>query len=120
MFNDIESIRKGFRNLNEDNYSNQFEFEKAREIGLCLLGRAERMLKEQIPKGRFEWVDDSYGSPEDIIQQAKDILKQLKSNRIPYVGRFAEIGGTVIDHALIEKDGVHHLLHKRQGGDYMG
>lgn len=113
MFNDIESIRKGFRNLNEDNYSNQFEFEKAREIGLCLLGRAERMLKEQIPKGRFEWVDDSYGSPEDIIQQAKDILKQLKSNRIPYVGRFAEIGGTVIDHALIEKDGVHHLFYIR-------
>ena len=113
MFNDIESIRKGFRNLNEDNYSNKFEFEKAREIGLCLLDRAERMLKGQIPKGRFEWVDDSYGSPEDIIQQAKDILKQLKDNRIPYEGRFAELGGTVIDHALIEKDGVHHLFYIR-------
>lgn len=113
MHRSIDDIRKGFYNLIKENHVNQFEFEKAKEIGLCLLERAERMLKGQVPKGRFEWVDSSYGSPQEIIDQANAILEQLQNNRIPYEGRFAEIGGTVIDHALIEKDGVHHLFYIR-------
>ncbi len=88
-------------------------FEKTTGIILRLLERAEQTLTDTLPKARFDWERQGYTSPEKMIDQAEGYLNILKEGKDPLHGKFAEPGGTVIDHCLIKKDGLFHLFYIR-------
>ena len=51
--------------------------------------------------------------PEGMVAMARDFLDTLSSGKDPLAGKFAEPGGYVVDHAIIEKDGLYHLIYIR-------
>ncbi|MHB9013229.1 MAG: family 43 glycosylhydrolase, partial [Ignavibacteriaceae bacterium] len=78
-----------------------------------LLNRAEQKIWNVLPKGRYDWSWDGFDKPSDMVAQAEGFLKILSSGKDPFEGKFAEPGGYVVDHALIEKNGVSHLFYIR-------
>jgi len=88
-------------------------FDKTSGIILRLLERAKQTLTDTLPKTRFDWERHGYTSPEKMIDQAENYLNILKEGRDPLAGKFAEPGGTVIDHALLKKDDIYHLIYIR-------
>jgi len=88
-------------------------WEKTSGIILRLLERAEQTLTDTLPKARFDWERHGYTSPENMIVQADGYLKTLNEGQDPLHGKFAEPGGTVIDHCIIKKNGVYHLFYIR-------
>lgn len=90
-----------------------FEIEKAKSIAKCLYEKADKIDQGKAPYGRWDWVKESYTSTDMMRKQADEITAKLEAGEIPFKGLYAEPGGSVIDHALIEKDGVHHLFYIR-------
>ena len=78
-----------------------------------LLNRAEQKIWNVLPKGRYDWSWAGFDKPINMVAQAEGFLKILSSGKDPFEGRFAEPGGYVVDHALIEKNGVSHLFYIR-------
>lgn len=116
----MENIIDKIKNLTEDleglkkiSHADKYEFDKTESIILALLERAKNQAEGNIPKGRWSWVDESYTTPEKMLEQAKGYIDRLKEGTYPFENLFAEVGGTVIDHAIIEKDGIHHLFYIR-------
>lgn len=112
----VETLKKQLRDICEKWEEKNFDQEKTAGVIISLLERAARTIKGDIQPGRWEWVEQSYTSPEKMLEQAEDLLRRLKQGELPLKGKFAEIGGTVIDHALIQKDGLHHLFYIRGKG----
>lgn len=79
-----------------------------------LLDRAEQKILDVLPEDKYEWSGrNAFEEPTRIIEQAASFMEILSSGQDPFEGRFSEPGGYVVDHALIEKDGVHHLFYIR-------
>ena len=78
-----------------------------------LLNRAEQKILNELPKGRFDWSWAGFDKPDSMVIQAEGFLKILDSGKDPFKDTFAEPGGYVVDHALIEKNGLIHLFYIR-------
>ena len=78
-----------------------------------LLNRAEGKIFNILPAGRFEWSWTGFDPPAGMVDQASGLLKILATGKDPFEGKFAEPGGYVVDHALIKKDGLTHLIYIR-------
>jgi hypothetical protein len=78
-----------------------------------LLNRAEQKIFSLLPAGRFEWSWTGFDEPRDMVKYAEELLNTLSAGRDPFAGKYAEPGGYVVDHALIKKDGLHHLFYIR-------
>jgi len=78
-----------------------------------LLNRAEGKIFNILPAGRFEWSWTGFDPPAGMVEQASGLLKVLATGKDPFEGKFAEPGGYVVDHALIKKDGLTHLIYIR-------
>lgn len=87
--------------------------QKAAGIIAELLNRAEQRELQVLPKGRFDWSWSGFDQPDGMVGYADSLLQVLAAGRDPFEGKFAEPGGHVVDHALIEKDGKHHLFYIR-------
>lgn len=90
-------------------------FDWAKTLGMVhrLLDTAERIENKTMFPPRMPWSDSGFETPAVIARQAAEYIASLNAGRDPLAGKFAEPGGTVIDHALIEKDGLHHLFYIR-------
>lgn len=86
---------------------------KAAGIIESLLNRAEERIWNVLPPGKFNWSWSGLGTPSEIIAQAKGFLKTLSAGKDPFEGKFAEPGGYVVDHALVERDSMTHLFYIR-------
>ena len=78
-----------------------------------LLNRAEQKIFNLLPAGRFEWSWSGFDQPRDMVNYAEELLNTLSAGKDPFAGKYAEPGGYVVDHALIKKDGLHHLFYIR-------
>lgn len=78
-----------------------------------LLNRAEQNLLHLLPPARFGWSWAGFDPPAEMAAHAESLLDILASGRDPFAGKYAEPGGYTVDHALIEKDGLHHLFYIR-------
>ena len=78
-----------------------------------LLNRSEQLLLGTLPPGRYEWSWSGFDDPAQMTRWAEGYLAELAAGRDPFPGKFAEPGVHVIDHALIEKNGEHHLFYIR-------
>ena len=86
---------------------------KAAGIISELLNRAEQKILGVLPTGRFPWSWTGFEKPSDIVKMARGFFDTLSLGEDPFAGKFAEPGGYVIDHAIIEKDGLFHLIYIR-------
>jgi predicted GH43/DUF377 family glycosyl hydrolase len=106
--NDLIFARtKSFKSLTLANQN------KAAGIIEELLSRAEQKIWKVLPKGRYDWSWAGFDKTIDMVAQAEEFLKILSSGKDPFEGKFAEPGGYVVDHALIEKNGLTHLFYIR-------
>ena len=78
-----------------------------------LLDRAEQKILGELPSGRFFWSWDGFDEPDGMVDMAEGFLKELASGKDPLEGKFAEPGGNVVDHAIIKKDNLWHLIYIR-------
>lgn len=78
-----------------------------------LLNRAEQTIYNLLPPGRFPWSWNAFDPPPELVAQAEGLLNTLAEGKDPFAGKYAEPGGYVVDHALIKKDGLHHLFYIR-------
>lgn len=78
-----------------------------------LLNRAEQNILGELPEGRYVWSWQGFENPTDMVNMAKDFLDSMSLEKNPFLGLFFEPGGNVIDHAIIEKDGLFHLIYIR-------
>jgi hypothetical protein len=78
-----------------------------------LLNRAEQNVLHLLPPGRFGWSWAGFDPPAEMAVHAESLLDILATGRDPFAGKYAEPGGYAVDHALIEKGGLHHLFYIR-------
>lgn len=78
-----------------------------------LLNRAEQQIFNLLPPGRYPFSWAGFDRPRGMVAQAEELLKTLSLGKDPFAGKYAEPGGYVVDHALIKKDGLHHLFYIR-------
>ena len=78
-----------------------------------LLDRAEQKILGSLPAGRFGWSWQGFDEPEGMIDMAEEFLDVLATGKDPLEGKFAEPGGYVVDHAIIKKDDLWHLIYIR-------
>jgi hypothetical protein len=90
-----------------------FDLLKSAGIAEALLQRADMTLRGTIPPPRWPWVLTGYTSSTGMVDAAEEYITILQTDRDPLIDRFTESDGTVIDHCLIKKDGVHHLFYIR-------
>lgn len=90
-----------------------FDRDKTVGIALRLVERAEQTLADTLPPARFPWVRDGFTSPEDMVGQAEGYLRALADGTDSLAGKFCEPGGCTVDHALIKRNGEHHLIYIR-------
>lgn len=93
--------------------NNDFETEKTAGMVECLLERAELTVEGIIPEGRWNWVKDSYTSPEKMVQQAEEFVSNMEAGIFRLEGKFAEPGFSTIDHCIIKRSDEHHLFYIR-------
>jgi hypothetical protein len=78
------------------------------------LNRAELKLHNLASEGgRFGWSWAGFDPPAGLVAQAEQLLNTLAAGKDPFAGKYAEPGGYVVDHAIIEKDGLHHVFYIR-------
>lgn len=78
-----------------------------------LLNRSEQKIYNLLPAGRFEWSWTGFDQPREMVAHAEELLNTLVAGKDPFAGKYAEPGGYAVDHALIQKDGLHHLFYIR-------
>jgi len=119
---DIELIRKISLLRNELSEARTVQLEnltienqtKAAWIVEEMLNRAEQQVLgtlKPVSKKEFYW--GLYESSEEIVAQAEDYLKTLKTGIDPFEGKFAEPGGYVVDHAFVKKGNKYHVFYIR-------
>jgi len=75
--------------------------------------RAEQKILGTLPPGRYFWSWTGFDEPEGMIEMSEEFLEVLAQGRDPLEGKFAEPGGYTVDHALIKKDDLWHLIYIR-------
>ena len=78
-----------------------------------LLDRAEQKILGELPPGRFYWSWTGFDEPAGIVEMAKGFIDELSAGKDPLAGKYAEPGGYVVDHAIIKKDDLWHLVYIR-------
>ena len=86
----------------------------ALSISDLLVERAVKTVNNEIPE-IVGWVLTCYKNPDEMLIQAYEILSELYCGRNPMKGKFAELGMTTIDHALLycELDNKYHCIYIR-------
>lgn len=115
ILKNIASLRSSLtraRMVSFENISVEDQFKTAGIIGE-LLNRAEQKVFNLLPPGRFDWSWAGFDSPAGMVAHAEELLNTLSSGKDPFEGKYCEPGGYAVDHALIKKDGVHHLFYIR-------
>lgn len=103
-------IRIGRLRMEQVSLQNQM---KTTGIVSELLDRAEQKILKQLPSGRYFWSWTGFDEPEGMIKMAEGFLEALAEGKDPLAGKFAEPGGYVVDHAIIKKDDLWHLIYIR-------
>jgi beta-xylosidase len=78
-----------------------------------LLDRAEQMILGQLPPGRYDWSWAGFEEPAGMVEMARDFLTELSAGKDPLEGKFAEPGMYTVDHAILKKDDLWHLVYIR-------
>ena len=79
-----------------------------------LLNRAELKIHNLASEGgRFGWSWLGFDPPAGMAAHAEQLLNTLAAGKDPFAGKYAEPGGYAVDHAIIEKDGLHHVFYIR-------
>jgi predicted GH43/DUF377 family glycosyl hydrolase len=78
-----------------------------------LLDRAEQKILGELPPGRYSWSWTGFDEPAGMVEMASGFLDELIRDRDPLAGKYAEPGGYTVDHAIIKKDGLWHLIYIR-------
>ncbi|MGC9355319.1 MAG: hypothetical protein ACP5D9_15840, partial [Mariniphaga sp.] len=79
-----------------------------------MFNRAEQQILgtlKPVIKKEFYW--GLYETSAEIVAQAEDYLKTLKTGIDPFKGKFAEPGGYVVDHAFVKKGDKYHVFYIR-------
>ena len=105
-----ELIRVGRLQLDNISLADQ---KKTAGIAGELLDRAEQKILGELPEGRFFWSYTGFDEPEGMVKMAEGFMEDLASGRDPLEGKYAEPGGYVVDHAIIKKDDLWHLIYIR-------
>ncbi len=103
-------ILAGRMQMTEVTLANQ---KKAEGIISELLDRAEQKTLGALPAGRYPWSWAGFDDPDGMVDMAEGFLKVLATGLDPFNGKFAEPGGYVVDHAIIKKDDLWHLIYIR-------
>jgi hypothetical protein len=111
----IALLRENLNRVQMISFDNVSVSDQMKSTGIIaeLLNRAEQKEFNLLPPGRFEWSWTGFDKPEDMVAQAEELLNKLAAGIDPFAGKYAEPGGYVVDHALIKKDGLHHLFYIR-------
>ena len=99
---------------------NRKEFDKTIAVAVSLL-------RKSVDKYNGTWISDQYDftaalqPPADLYLQARDIIAQVLSGTMPFVGMFAEDGANTVDFALYfdEPTETYHLYYIRGVAGYM-
>ncbi len=78
-----------------------------------LLDRAEQKILGELPPGRFTWSWGGFDDPAGMVTMAEGFMEVLATGKDPLEGKFAEPGGYVVDHAIVKKDDLWHLIYIR-------
>jgi len=105
-----ELIRVGRLEMEEVTLANQ---KKTAGIIGELLDRAEQKILGTLPPGRYYWSWSGFDEPDGMIGMAEEFMEVLATGRDPLDGKYAEPGGYTVDHALIKKDDLWHLIYIR-------
>ena len=110
----IASVRERLTRVNRVAYENIRLADQNKSAGMIaeMLNRAEQKIYNLLPP-KFYWPEPEFEPPAKMVESAEELLNTLASGRDPFAGKYAEPGGYVNDHALIKKDGLHHLFHIR-------
>ncbi len=103
-------IRVGRMQMEEVTLANQ---KKTEGIIGQLLDRAEQKILDILPAGRYFWSWTGFDDPSGMVDMAEEFLRELAEGSDPLGGKFAEPGGYVVDHAIIKKDELWHLVYIR-------
>lgn len=103
-------IETGRMRLENISFNDQ---QKVTGIAGQLLDRAEQKILGALPAGRYPWSWQGFDDPEGMIDMAEEFMNVLATDKDPLEGKFAEPGGYVVDHAIIEKDDQWHLIYIR-------
>lgn len=98
------------KRLEEVNLDNQMK--TAGIIGE-LLDRAEQKILGQLPQGRYEWSWAGFEEPSGMVEMAKGFIEALSAGEDPLAGKFAEPGMYTVDHAILKKEDLWHLIYIR-------
>jgi predicted GH43/DUF377 family glycosyl hydrolase len=110
----IASVRERLTRVNRGTFENLHLADQNKSAGMIaeLLNRAEQKIYNLLPP-KFWWPEPEFDPPAKMVAYAEELLNTLASGRDPFAGKYAEPGGYVNDHALIKKDGLHHLFYIR-------
>ena len=110
----IAVVRERLTRVNRAAYKNIRLADQNKSAGMIaeMLNRAEQKIYNLLPPG-FGWPEPQFDPPAKMAEYAEELLNVLASGKDPFAGFYAEPGGYVNDHALIKKDGLHHLFYIR-------
>jgi predicted GH43/DUF377 family glycosyl hydrolase len=89
--------------------------DQKKSIGIVreLLDRAEQKVLGALPEGRYPWSWGGFDSPAGMVDMAGGFLQSLARGSDPFAGKYTEPGGYVVDHAIIKKGDLWHLIYIR-------
>ncbi|MFA5814533.1 MAG: family 43 glycosylhydrolase [Bacteroidales bacterium] len=111
----IASLRNSLTHVRMVSFENISVADQYKTAGIIeeLLNRAEQTIFHLLPTGRYEWSWAGFDQPREMVAYAEELINTLSSGKDPFEGKYSEPGGYVVDHALIKKDGLHHLFYIR-------
>jgi hypothetical protein len=115
LLKQISSLRSDLAQIRHKRFERLTLADRDKVSGIIeeLFNRAEQKVLNTLPAGKFEWSWSGFDTPKDMVAQGEDFLKTLSMGADPFEGKFAEPGCYTVDHALIEKDGIYHLIYIR-------
>lgn len=78
-----------------------------------LFDRAEQKILGVLPEGRYPWSWGGFDEPLGMVNMAEGFLEILATGIDPFEGKYAEPGGYTVDHAIIKKGDLWHLIYIR-------
>lgn len=79
----------------------------------ALADRADVIHKGCNPAGRFGWGQSNDFTEQELMKRAYMYLESLERGELPLKGMFAEPGGALIDHSIVIKDDIVHVIYNR-------
>jgi len=111
----IASLRDSLTRIRMASFENLSINDQNKTAGIIneLLNRSEQNIYNLLPKGRFEWSWTGFDQPHKMVAHAEELINSLSLGKDPFAGKYSEPGGYVVDHALIKRGDVHHLIYIR-------